>query len=311
MKAPVVAVFAGGISAEREVSLGSGRAAYEALRQLGEAAWFEITEAALPDGLDPDRHVVFSTLHGRFGEDGGMQRLLDAAGVEYAGCDAAASELCFNKSRTKAAAAAAGIPVVEGLAIDAVDAPATDEILDRLGPSLVAKPEAEGSSVGLAMLEGPEALRAWLAENSSGRWLLERRLRGRELTVGVLEGRAMGVVEVRPLSGVFDYEHKYTKGKTEFLAPAPLRDETAARLRGHAETVWSACGCRDFARIDFFLTGEEAEAYLLEVNTLPGLKETSLLPMSASCCGHDFASLVRAMIGPALERHRHRHRHPE
>ena len=124
---------------------------------------------------------------------------------------------------------------------------------------------------------------------------------GRELSVGVLGGKAMGVVEIRPKSGVYDYSSKYTKGLTEYFAPAPLAGPVTARAQDAAETAFTACGCRDYARVDFILSARD-ELYLLEINTLPGMKETSLLPMSARCAGLDFTALVREMVTPAVQR---------
>lgn len=300
MNAPIITVLAGGISAEREVSLGSGRASALALARAFPTRLVEVTTAALPPGLDPARDVVFSTLHGTFGEDGGMQGLLDAAGIEYAGCDAAASALTMDKSATKARAAAAGVRVAEGITFTAAVRPAAAELVARLGPRVVLKPNAEGSSVGLSLPEGPEAIAAALAGITAGTWLAERRLSGRELSVGVLEGRALGVVEIRPRSGVYDFTSKYTRGMTEYFAPAPLTAEETATVQRAAEAAFGACGCRDYARVDFIL--EPAGPCLLEINTLPGMKETSLLPMSARCTGLDFTALVRALVAPALRR---------
>jgi D-alanine-D-alanine ligase len=130
---------------------------------------------------------------------------------------------------------------------------------------------------------------------------VERRIVGRELSVGVLGGQAMGVVEIRPKSGVYDFTSKYTKGMTEYFAPAPLDAELTAQVQRAAETAFAACGCRDYARVDFMLSAEN-ELYLLEINTLPGMKETSLLPMSARCAGMDFTAWVRTLVSPALER---------
>jgi D-alanine-D-alanine ligase len=165
---------------------------------------------------------------------------------------------------------------------------------------VVLKPNAEGSSVGLSLPEGPEAIAAALAGISAGAWLAERRLSGRELSVGVLEGRALGVVEIRPRSGVYDFTSKYTRGMTEYFAPAPLSTEETGAVQRAAEAAFGACGCRDYARVDFIL--EPAGPCLLEINTLPGMKETSLLPMSARCTGLDFTALVRALVAPALRR---------
>lgn len=298
---PVIAVFAGGISAERDVSLGSGRAAAVALARSFPTRLFEVNADAIPAGLDPARHVVFSTLHGTFGEDGGMQSLLDAAGVRYAGCDAVSSRLTMDKTRTKEAVAARGVPVVPGWAFGAANKPDAAAVIARLGENLVVKPNAEGSSVGLALTNTRDALAAKLDSISTGDWLIERLIVGRELSVGVLCGQAMGVVEIRPKSGVYDFTSKYTKGMTEYFAPAPLDAALTATVQRAAEAAFAACGCRDYARIDFMLSAQN-EHYLLEINTLPGMKETSLLPMSARCVGLDFTGLVREMVSPAVAR---------
>lgn len=301
MTSPLLAVFAGGTSAERDVSLGSGRACALALSRWHPTRLFELTANALPAGLDPARHVVFSTLHGTFGEDGGMQALLDAAGVHYAGCDAASSALTMDKARTKQAAAARGVPVVPGIRFDAARKPSVDEVVAGLGEALVVKPNAEGSSVGLTLVGRRAELAEKLASITAGAWLIERRIVGRELSVGVLRGKAMGIVEIRPKSGVYDYASKYTKGMTEYHAPAPIDAATTAAVQAAAETAFAACGCRDYARVDFMLS-ERNGFYLLEINTLPGMKETSLLPMSARCAGLDFTALVRELVAPALQR---------
>ena len=301
MTTPTIAVFAGGTSAEREVSLGSGRACAIALARTFPTRLFQIDGNALPAGLDAARYVVFSTLHGTFGEDGGMQSLLDAAGVAYAGCDAASSALTMDKTRTKQVAAARGVPVVPGIRFDAAAKPKVDDVIAQLGEKLVVKPNGEGSSVGLGLIENRADLVAKLDSITQGGWLVERRIFGQELSVGVLRGRAMGIVEIRPKSGVYDYTSKYTKGMTEYLAPAPLPADTAKAVQVAAETAFAACGCRDYARVDFMLS-EQNGFYLLEINTLPGMKETSLLPMSARCAGLDFTALVKELVSPALQR---------
>ena len=298
---PIIAVFAGGTSAERDVSIGSGKASALALARSFPTRLFELTADALPAGLDPRRHVVFSTLHGTFGEDGGMQRLLDAAGVTYAGCDAASSALTMDKTRTKEAAATRGVRVADAVHFEADQKPAADAVVAQLGENVVVKPNNEGSSVGLSVIASRAALAEKLGAITRGSWLIERRIVGRELSVGVLGGRAMGVVEIRPKSGVYDYTSKYTKGLTEYFAPAPLDAGTTARVQAAAEAAFAACGCRDYARVDFILP-EQGDAFLLEINTLPGMKETSLLPMSARCAGMDFTGLVRELVRPALLR---------
>ena len=301
MNTPIIAVFSGGTSAERDVSLGSGAACAIALARSCPTRLFQLSADALPQGLDPKRHVVFSTLPGTFGEDGGMQRLLDAAGVQYGGCDGPASELTMDKTRTKAAAAARGVHVAKGLRFSADAKPTVEAVIQQLGGNLVIKPNAEGSSVGLSLVADRIQLTAALNAITRGSWLIEERIVGRELSVGVLGGKALGVVGIRPKSGVYDFASKYTKGLTEYLAPAPLDVGTTVMVRETAATAFAACGCRDYARVDFILRGEN-ELYLLEINTLPGMKETSLLPMSARCDGLEFTALVKEMISPALQR---------
>lgn len=300
---PTIAVFAGGTSPEREVSLGSGRAVALALSWSHPTRLFEINADAVPAEVTPDCYVVLSTLHGTFGEDGGMQRLLDAAGIHYAGCDAASSALTMDKTRTKQTVAARGLQVAPAIVFSADRKPSPEAIVAQLGEQLVLKPNDQGSSVGLHLISHRGELLDALAKVQAGQWLIERRIMGRELSIGVLQGRALGVVEIRPKSGVYDYTSKYTKGMTEYFVPAPLGDELTARARSAAETAFAACGCRDYARVDFILSAQ-AELVLLEINTLPGMKETSLLPMSARCGGLDFAGLVREMVAPALGRFR-------
>lgn len=301
MSSPIIAVFAGGTSPEREVSLGSGKAVALAMAYNYPTAFFTIDSDALPEGLDPARHIVCSTLHGVFGEDGGMQRLLEQAGVAYAGCDAKASDLTFDKWRTRQSVSAQGVPVAPGRVFQASAKPTAAALAAEYGEQVVLKPNRQGSSVGLQIVSTKVGLEIALGGIRQGEWIAEERILGREFTVGILRGRAMGVVEVVPKSGVFDYTSKYTKGLTEYFAPAQISDEIATKLRTAAETAFAACGCRDYARIDFMLSGD-GELYLLEINTLPGMKETSLLPMSARCVGLDFVALCREMVAPAVER---------
>jgi len=301
MKSPIIAVLAGGTSPEREVSLGSARAVAQAMAYSFPTRLFTVDQDALPEGLDPAQHVVFSALHGVFGEDGGMQKLLDAAGFSYTGCDAKGSNLCFDKWRTRQSVSAMGVPVAPGRHFLATQKPTAMALSAELGDQVVLKPNRQGSSVGLQIVSSRVGLEIALGGIRQGDWVAERRILGREFTVGLLRGRAMGIVEVVPKSGVYDYSSKYTKGLTEYVAPARLAEEMAEQVRTVAEKAFAACGCRDYARIDFMLS-EEGELYLLEINTLPGMKDTSLLPMSARCVGLDFVALCRELVAPAVER---------
>ncbi|MBE2215067.1 MAG: D-alanine--D-alanine ligase [Opitutaceae bacterium] len=301
---PIIAVFRGGVSPEREVSLGSGKAALESLRRVhARVEDYVIEDRAVPAAVDARTHVVFSTLHGVFGEDGGMQALLESKGIHYAGCDARSSALCFDKQRTKQAAAAAGVPVARGVLASRADAVRAAAIVADLGADLVVKPNCQGSSVGLAFVRDAAGLAAALASAGDDGCIVEQRIAGTEVTVGVLDGEAMAVVEIVPASGTFDYTSKYTKGLTEYFAPARLDATLTALLQRHAAAAFAACQCRDYARIDFMI-GSGARPVMLEINTLPGLKETSLLPMSARVVGLDFDALLARMTRPAIDRFR-------
>lgn len=302
MNTPIVAVLCGGTSREREVSLRSGANVAAAAAAVMPTVLCRVDGEAIPAGLDPKTHIVLSTLHGTFGEDGGMQRLLEAAGFAYSGCDAVASAVTMDKTETKVRAAKVGVPVIEGVVFAAADKPLAAELVAKLGTEIVIKPNNEGSSVGLALCSGIDEVAAALARITTGSWLAERRVRGTELTVGLLDGRAMGVVEIAPKVGVYDYTNKYTKGNTEYFAPARIAPGAAAAVQRFAEAVFAACGCRDFSRADFLLTAE-GQPYFLEINTLPGMTDTSLLPLSARCIGLGYRELVGEMIAPALRRH--------
>lgn len=300
MKPTRIIVLYGGVSSEREVSLQSGEAIADALAANFEVQRLRLDAAELPAGIDSQSAVVFPALHGHFGEDGQLQALLEDAGIEYCGSDAAASRLCMNKQATKEVAQRLGVsvPRSECFAGDAV--PLADDLIQALGASLVLKPVDQGSSVGLYFTEHRSSLGVALSQIHSGNWLAEERIYGRELTVGVLAGKALGVVEILSASGVYDYQAKYTPGSTEYRFPAELDAAVTRRLQAQAEQIFAACGCRDFARIDFLLDGETP--YFLEVNTLPGLTATSLLPKSAACMGYDFERLAQELVAGALKR---------
>ena len=295
-----IVVLHGGTSKEREVSLASGQALAAALSTKYAVELVRLDEESLPPRMCASDTVVFPALHGGFGEDGRMQARLEAGGIEYCGSDAAASRLCMDKAATKQIAREQGVPTPDWMVFDAAAPPLADAVIEQLGPSLVVKPVDEGSSVGLHFAEHRSGLGVALSQIHTGRWLIEQRVRGRELTVGLLGGKALGVVEIVSASGVYDYAAKYTPGSTEYRFPAKLEPVLEQQLGDHAERLFASCGCRDFARIDFLLAGEQL--YFLEINTLPGLTATSLLPKSASCVGYHFESLAEALVAPAITR---------
>jgi len=299
-KTPRIVVLYGGVGSEREVSLRSGEAIAQALRASFEVVALVLDSESLPVSIQSDSSVVFPALHGSFGEDGQLQALLEAAGIHYCGSDAAASRLCMDKAATKKIASDLRIAVPAAISFTGADAPLADAVIEQLGASLVIKPADQGSSVGLHFTEHRSALGVTLSGIRSGNWLIEQRIAGRELTVGVLKGAAMGVVEIVSQSGVYDYKAKYTPGSTEYQFPANIEPAVEAKVKAHAEQLFDACGCRDFARIDFLLDG--SRPYFLEINTLPGLTATSLLPKSALCVGYDFEQLAAELVAPGIAR---------
>ena len=296
---PEVIILCGGQSSESEVSLRSGRAVAAAVPG---ARLVELSTDALPAWLEPATHLVFPVLHGGWGEDGGVQGELEARGIAFAGCSAAASRLGMDKVATKRAMRAAGVPAIPEVAFAGDAKPTAAELVAALGDEIVLKPSDQGSSVGLFLPSGPAAIAEALAAiPPAGRWMAERRLRGREFSIGLLDGQPMGLVEIVPLAGVYDFRTKYTKGASEYRFPAPLDAPTTAAIAAAAARLFAAAGCRDFARADVMLE-PDGNFYFLEINTMPGMTETSLMPKSASCVGLDFPALVGRMLAPARRR---------
>jgi len=293
-----ITVMLGGPSAEREVSLRSGAAVARALRSLGhevreldpgDAAW------VLPGKTD----VVFLVLHGTYGEDGTVQRRLDELGAVYTGCEAGASRIAFDKVLTKQCCIQAGIPTAKFLVVNSVETPWPKD----WSPPLVVKPVRQGSSVGLQFVERVEDWQPALTEalKFDSEVLVEEKIIGRETTVGILGGRSLPVVEVRPKVGSYDYRNKYTAGCTEYFCPAPLDAATTRRIQDAALGAFQAVGGRDYARVDVMVRAD-GEPVVLEVNTLPGMTETSLLPKAAAAAGLDYAQLCQRMVDLALQR---------
>lgn len=293
-----VAVLLGGPSAEREVSLRSGAAVAKALRGLGhrvEEVDPQPGRLNLPKGTD----VVFLALHGTYGEDGAAQAELEKLGAPYTGCGVEASRVAFDKILAKERCVAAGVRTPRFVALHGAQAswPA------GWRPPIVLKPARQGSSVGLQFVERVEDFCAALAEAArhDAEVLLEERILGREVTVGVLGDEALPVVEVRPKQGHYDYRNKYTKGATEYFCPAEFSAEVTKRIQDAAMSAFAAVGGRDYARVDVMVR-ENGEPLVLEVNTLPGMTETSLLPMAAAAAGIGFGELCQRMLELALAR---------
>jgi D-alanine-D-alanine ligase len=293
-----IAVMLGGPSAEREVSLRSGAAVAAALRSLGHTVHEldpRTPDWILPTGTD----VVFLALHGTYGEDGTVQKQLDELGVPYTGCDAEASRIAFDKVLTKQSCIEAGVPTAKFLTAHA----ATADFPENLSLPLVVKPSRQGSSVGLKFVEDAEGWRAALIEalKFDTEVLVEEKIFGRETTVGILGETVLPVVEVRPHNGVYDAFSKYTVGATDYFCPADFDAATTQRIQSAALGAFKAIGGRDYARVDVMVRADGSPV-VLEVNTLPGMTETSLLPKAAAAAGMNYAELCQRMIDLALQR---------
>jgi D-alanine-D-alanine ligase len=291
-----ITVLLGGPSAEREVSLRSGEGVARALRSLGHHV-SEVDPQAGTFALPQPTDVVFLALHGTYGEDGTVQEQLEKLGVPYTGCDAGASRLAFDKLLTKQRCEAAGIPTAKYLVVDSPKTPWP------LGwqPPLVIKPVCQGSSVGLQFVERVADWNAALREafRFDSRLLVEEKIAGRETTVGILDDRPLPVVEVRPKSGAYDYRNKYTPGNTEYFCPAEFDEAVTARIQAAGLGAFRAVGGRDCARVDVMVR-PGGEPVVLEVNTLPGMTPTSLLPKAAAAAGLNYEQLCQKIIELAL-----------
>ncbi len=300
-----IVVLCGANSPEREVSIDSGKACFEALQKSFPRSEFQILdENALPKNLVPETDIVFPVIHGDFGEDGKIQRELENRGFAKAGCSYEASVNSFVKAKTKKFLRENGWLVPVGISFSTKEKiPCAAEIVEKLGNEVVLKPADKGSSVGLFLTSGVPELQKILDGDlsASGTWLAETRICGRELTVGILHGNAMGIVEIRPKVGVYDFKNKYTAGNTEYIFPAEIDEALAGTIKKQAERAFSLCKCRDFSRIDVLLL-PSGEFYFLEIYTIPGITRTSLLPKSVACVGLDFPSLEREMLVPAIAR---------
>ncbi len=304
-----IAVLMGGISAEREVSLVSGRAVAAGLRQAGyEAVEIDVGADvhALLKALTPRPDVVFNALHGRFGEDGCIQGLLDLLGIPYTHSGVLASAIAMDKPTARKVFAAAGLRCPEGQVIPREAVPSAIP----MAPPFVLKPINEGSSVGVHIVFDDDGLAAF----ASSAWpygeevLVERYIPGREITVAVLGDRALGVLEIRPNNGFYDYAAKYTDGKAIHLVPAPMPPEDYGATLDIALQAHRTLGCRGVSRADLRYddTGAgRAGIYLLEVNTQPGMTPLSLVPEIAAHAGISFPRLVSMLVEDARCAPRH------
>lgn len=293
-----IAVLCGGMSSEQEVSRRSGKNCYEALLRLGykNAKLVEVTENIANDlkGFD----VAYNALHGKYGEDGCIQGLLEILKIPYTGCGVMASAIGMNKEYTKKILSTAGLPLIKSVLISK-----GDNLYDKvraLNYPMMVKPVSEGSSFGMAKVNNTDELvkAVFNASQFNQDILIEEYLEGISATVGVLERDgetfATEILELRPHNEWYDYEAKYTKGMTDFILPAEISDEMTAQVKELSIKAFKTCGCSGVSRVDFLIV--DNIPYILEINTSPGMTDTSDLPAQAAAMGISYDELVELTL---------------
>ena len=310
-----ILVLKGGISPERDVSLVSGAEIAKELR-LSQYDVCELDPADYPRLADlllaieaEHPFMVFNGLHGGCGENGDLQAALQLAGIPFTGSLSKGSTLAMDKYIAKLLVAEEGVPVPKHILMrgnlleDYNDPSDYRAITETLGLPIIVKPNDAGSSVGISMVEDIASLKE--AVNEAFKYcstvLLEEYIPGRELTVSILDDKAMPVVEIKPKAGWYDYQNKYTKGNTEYLAPAPIDEAMAHLAQLYAVRAFKALSCSVYGRVDFRLNKDKL--YFLEVNTLPGMTALSLTPMAAKAAGMSFGDLLETIIKNSVARH--------
>ena len=296
-----IGVLAGGPSNEREISLRSGRAVYSALIDEGlDVAFLDITGESCAELKTAGIDVAFIALHGKFGEDGTVQKMLEDAGMPYTGSGVEASRLALDKIASKEAFAKKGIPspryrVLEKSRVNTAH-------INSIRLPAVIKPQFEGSSIGLSIVRERSGLKAALdkAFAYGARTIIEDYIDGRELTVGILDEEPLPVIEIVTKHKVYDYQAKYSDPDTKYIVPAPVEKGAYGRAQALGAAAHRALGCRSFSRVDMLMDGR-GELFVLEVNTIPGMTERSLLPKAARANGMSFSGLCMKLVENAVK----------
>lgn len=284
-----VAVVMGGISHEKEVSIRTGTGIAAALKERGyDVVPLIVADDALQQIAAARPDVVFIALHGRFGEDGTIQGALEMMHLPYTGSDVCASAVAMNKVLTKRIAEMVGVRCPRNFKLDNMVFPA------------IVKPNREGSTVGMHIVRNQGDLDAAVRDAASldPTVLVEEFIEGTEVTVGVLCGDALPVLEIVPKSGFYDYASKYTKGATDYICPARIDAQTAATVQDWSKKVFNVLECRGVARADFMIS-REGQPYFLEINTIPGMTETSLVPKAAAQMGLNYGDVCEQVLNDA------------
>lgn len=336
-----IGVIFGGISTERDISIKSGIAVYNALKQLdynailvdpalGKDGFLHSVEEAekLPKYAELDAQIhnkqkylecisssnlneinlAFIVLHGKYGEDGTIQTLLDFKDIPYTGSEPKAHSIGLDKNLSKLLFSSVRIPTPRWTVVrkeDVENFELAEELRDEFGKKMVIKPNDQGSTIGVTIVTDGNLDEIHngvkLASSFSDLVIVEEYIEGREITVGIIGNEALPVIEIVPQSGFYDFEHKYTRGKTEYICPAEIPDDVASFTQELALMAYNIIGAEGFARVDFRLN-EDNQPFILEVNTIPGFTETSLVPKAAKAIGIEFPELCQKIINEALKK---------
>ena len=296
-----IGVLFGGASQEREVSLESGKAISIACKSLGH----DVVELDPKNGIDSlfsdiePLDLIFNGLHGGDGENGVIQGFLQSIGKRFTGSQNESSAICMDKRVSKALVHRKKILTPNWISIDKEEETPMDHGIKY---PLIVKPNDQGSTIGLTVVKNDKELEnaVSLARKYTNIVLVEAFVSGREITVSIIGNKAYPIVEIIPSNDLYDYECKYTKGMTTYLCPADLTDELTLKIQNIALNIYKLLGCRHYSRVDFILD-EELTPWFLEVNTLPGMTETSLIPKSVYAAGMDFKMLIKTIIEESLK----------
>lgn len=301
-KGKKVGVLMGGVSKEREISLKTGTAMGNALMRRGyDVELIDLGENAYKVIENSGIDVAVIALHGKFGEDGCIQGLLEMMRIPYTGAGVLGSSVGMDKVVCNRVVRQLGIPLPdEVLFVTADDNPEhfADSLLVEF--PVIVKPSREGSTINVTIVEQPKDLSVALATaaKSDSKVLVEQYIKGKEVTVGVLNGKALPTLEIAPKDGFYDFEHKYTSGKTEYIVPARISEDLAEILQRWSEQVFRAIECSGAARVDY-IVDEREDAYFLEINTIPGMTELSLVPKAAAHIGMSFDDVTEEILESA------------
>jgi len=295
-----IGVLLGGTSAEREVSLRSGQAIYGALKNLGyNVVAVDVGEDICTSLPAAGVQIAFLALHGGFGENGSIQGMLEVLGIPYTGSGVLASAIAMDKEASKKVFRYHGIPVPPYVVLDCQSLNG----MPQTGFDLpwVVKPAAEGSSIGVSIVKQEHGFKKAIEQAGlyGGRIIIEQYIDGKEIQIGILNGKSIGGVEVRPSLEFYSYEAKYTSGLTEYILPPDIEDAVYEQAASTAFSAHRAVGCKGATRVDLRVDGK-GDPYVLEINTIPGMTETSLLPKIARLAGYDFPDLIEEMLRGAI-----------